>query len=156
MAKPMVDVTVTGADQLAKLGAALKQAPEDLRKELGAGLRRAVRPMPAIFKAGALGFLPFRGGLAETVAEGMRFRTKISTSGNNVGMRIVASLPGHDLAAMNRGRLRKPVFGNRRIWVTQQIREEWWTDSGLVAVPAVRAEAVNAIEAVARKLVERA
>jgi hypothetical protein len=156
MAKAAVDISVTGADKLAKIAAALKQAGhEDLRKELTAGLRRGTRPMPAVYKAGALGFLPFRGGLAEEVAAGMRFSIKVRTGGKSVGVRIVASLPGHDLRSMNRGRLRKPVFGNRRVWVNQQIRPEWWTDSGLVAIPAVRVELVRAIDAVGRKLESR-
>jgi hypothetical protein len=144
---------VTGADKLERLSKALRDAGDkDLKRELGKGLRRAVRPMRETFKAGALGFLPFRGGLAEDVAPGMRFRTKIRTGGKSVGVRIVASLPGHDLNAMNRGRLRHPVRGNRRIWVNQQIRANWWDDSGLVAAPPVRVELVKAIDEVAAKL----
>jgi hypothetical protein len=148
---------VTGADKLARLSKALREAGDkDLKSELGKGLRRAVRPMRETFKAGALGFLPFRGGLAEEIADGMRFRTKIRTSGKSVGVRVVASLPGHDLNAMNRGRLRHPVYGNRRNWVNQQIRPAWWDDSGLVAAPAVRVELVKAIDEVAAKLEAKA
>lgn len=144
---------VTGADKLERLSKALRDAADkDLKKELGKGVRRAVRPMRETFKAGALGFLPFRGGLAEEVADGMRFRTKIRTGGSSVGVRVVAALPGHDLAAMNRGRLAHPVYGNRRVWVNQQIRPDWWDDSGLTAAPAVRVELVKAIDEVAAKL----
>jgi len=149
----LFSLKVTGADKLERLSKALREADaKDLKKELGKGLRRAVKPMRDTFKAGALGFLPFRGGLAEEVADGMRFKTKIRTGGKSVGVRIVASLPGHDLSAMNRGRLRHPVYGNRRNWVNQQIRPNWWDDSGLVAAPAVRAELVKAIDEVAAKL----
>jgi hypothetical protein len=151
-----VDIRVVGADKLARLSRALKDAGDkDLRRELGAGLRRAARPMRETFKAGALGFLPHRGGLAEEVAVGMRFTTKVGT-GANPSVRITASLPGHDLPAINRGRLRKPVFGNRKVWVTQQIRPGFWTDSGYVAAPAVRVELVKAIDAVAAKLEAKA
>lgn len=147
-----LDIKVVGADRLARLSRALKDAGDkELRRELGTGLRRAARPMRDTFKAGALGFLPHRGGLAEEVAEGMRFTTKVST-GKSPAVRITASLPGHDLPAIDRGRLRHPVFGNQHNWVTQQIRPNFWTDSGYVAAPAVRAELVKAIDAVARKL----
>jgi hypothetical protein len=155
MAKAAVDLTVTGADKLAKLAAALKEAGhEDLRKELGKAMGRAARPLKAAARAGAAQGLPYRGGLAERVATS-RFTSRTRTTGRNVGVRIVGA-SDMDLKAMNRGRLKHPVHGNRRVWVTQQIPPGWFTNSQLIEVPAVRAELVKAIDAVARKLKERA
>jgi hypothetical protein len=151
-------VEVRGADKLAHLGAALREAGnKDLQRELAKGLRRSVRPMKAAFKAGALGILPDRGGLAEQVAADTRYSTKIRT-GRSPSVRIVATLPGHDLSAMNRGRLRHPTHGHRaaKYWVNQQIRPGWFTDSGTLAAGDVRVELVKAIDEVAAKLVRSA
>lgn len=143
--------------KLDALAQALRDAgAKDLQKELTAGLRRAVRPMKKELQRGALGILPYRGGLAELVVAGTRFRTKVSV-GKNPSVRISASLPGHDLAAMERGRLRHPTFGHRDgpHWVTQQIRPHWFSDSGVLAAQDARVEISKAIDNVARKLKDR-
>jgi hypothetical protein len=151
----MLSVEVRGTDKLTKIAAALRATPnKELRKELGTGLRRAARPMRAAFKHGALGILPYRGGLAEQVASDVRYTTKVNL-GTTPSLRIVASLPGHDLAAMEKGRLRHPVYGHRRVWVTQNIRPGWFSDSGALAVTDVRRELLKAIDDVAKKLEDR-
>lgn len=150
-----VSVDRAGETKLRNLATALKDAgAKDLQKELAAGLRRAVKPMRKEFQRGALGILPYRGGLAEQVVADTRYRTKVSV-GKNPSVRISASLPGHDLPAMDRGRLRHPVFGNRRNWVNQSVRPGWFTDSGTLAGQDARVEILKAIDQVAAKLEAR-
>lgn len=147
-------VTVTGAEQLGRLARAIRQAGDkDLQRELASGLRRAVRPMQREFKQVAGQVLPYRGGLAEFVVAGMRFRSKVSV-GKSPRVRITASLPGHDLDAMNRGRLRHPTFGHRdgAHWVTQEIRPGFWDDAGTLAAEDARKEIDKAVDIVAAKL----
>lgn len=151
-------IDTKGLDKLERVARAVQASGDKaLRRQVGIRLRRTAKPMQEAFKAGALGFLPYRGGLAEDVAAGMRFRTKVSL-GATPSMRITASLPGHDLRAMNRGRLRHPTFGHRSgpYWVTQQIRPNWWTDSGLVALPDVRRELLGALDDLIKQLKETA
>lgn len=149
----LVSVTIPPGDlaKLERLNAAIKAAPKELQKELADGLRRAVRPMPKTFRAGALGYLPHRGALGEWVASGMRFRTSVSV-GANPRLRITGSLPGHDLNALNSGVDRHPTFGHRDRWVSQRIRPGWWDDAGIVAAQEVGDEIVNAVDRAGTKL----
>lgn len=152
----VVSVTASPASRakLERLARALKETGnKDLRNELARGLRRAVKPMQREFRRGALGILPHRGGLAEWVADDTKFRSKVSV-GRNPSVRITATLPGHDLDAMDRGRLRHPTFGHRDgpHWVTQTIRPHWFTDSGVLAAQDARDELIRAIDTVAAKL----
>lgn len=152
---PLVSVYIPPGDlaKLERLNNAIKDAPKETQKELVDGLRRAVRPMSKVFRQGALGFLPHRGGLAESIASAMRFRTSVSV-GRSPRLRISASVPGHDIAAMNRGLLRHPTFGHRERgrWVSQVIRAGWWDDTGVLAAQDAADEIVSAIDRAATKL----
>lgn len=150
---PLVSVYVPPGDlaKLERLNAAIRNAPKELQKELATGLRKAVRPMPRIFRQGALGFLPHRGGLGEWVASGMRFRTTVSV-GANPRLRITGSLPGHDLAALNSGTDRHPTYGHRDRWVSQRIRPAWWDDAGVLAANEAGDEIVAAVDRAGTKL----
>lgn len=152
----MAGVSISTADRakLERLARAIREAGDkELEKELAAGLRRAIKPMQREFKRGALGILPYRGGLAEWVADGMRFRSKVSV-GSKPRATVIASLPGHDISAINRGRLRHPTHGHRDgpHWVTQEIRPGFWDDSGTLAAQDAAEEINKAIDAVAEKL----
>lgn len=77
-------------------------------------------------KQNALTVLPNRGGLAKLAASS-KFNINVTTKGRSGGVRIEAKLPGHDLVAMDRGRIRHPVYGNLRVWVSQAINRYWFT-----------------------------
>src|SRR5882757_3447026 len=128
---------VTGADRLARLGAALKDAGDkDMRRELFKAMQRAAKPMKAAARTAAREHLPRRGGLGERVA-GSKFSAKTSASGKNPGLRIIGA-GDLDLPALDRGRVRHPVFGNRHNWVNQQIPVGWFTNAMNEKAPAVR------------------
>lgn len=147
-----MDLRVTGADDLAALGKALKAAGDrELRRELMKGLQRAGKPAKEAAKAAARSELPSSGGLGEYVARS-KFSVRTRASGNSPGVEVVAKNAELDLPAMNRGRLRHPVYGNRNRWVTQQIKPRWFTDAMEAQAPQVRRELVAAIRAVAAKL----
>ena len=152
---PTVLVSTTiPPEQLAKLqrvAAAVGGVPKDVRRECERGLRQATAPMRRTFRAGALGYLPLRGGLGEWVTAGMRFRTSVSLS-PNPRLRISASIPGHDLPALNRGRDRHPVFGHRDRWVTQTVRPHFWDDAGIVGAQEAGDEISKAIDRAADRL----
>lgn len=146
-----VDIKVTGADRLARLGVAIKDAGDkDLRRELMRGMQRAAKPLKTAARTAALQHLPRHGGLNVRVAQS-KFSARTSVAGRNPGLRIVGA-GDLDLPALDRGRLRHPVFGNRRTWVNQQIPAGWFTNAMNAHAPAVRAELIKAIETVATKL----
>lgn len=145
-----IDISVSGADRLASLGAALRAAGDkDLRRELLKAMQRSAKPLKAAAREAAATRLPRRGGLAERVA-GSRFSAKTRTAGKNAGVRIVGA-SDLDLRSMDRGRLRHPVYGHRR-WVNQQIPAGWFSDALEERAPAVRVELVKAIDEVAKTL----
>ena len=154
MATVIVSTTIPPEDRakLERVALALVDAPRNVRKECEKGLRNAARPMQRTFRASALGYLPLRGGLAEWVAAGMRFRTSVSLQPDRLRLRISASLPGHDLPALNRGRDRHPVYGHRDRWVTQEVRPNFYDDGGTVGAQEVEPELVDAIDRAADRL----
>jgi hypothetical protein len=149
------DITITGADKFAKVAKALKQAGDkELRKELYSGINRATKPMRAEAKKSAERKLPHAGGLNKRVA-----RARLSTrrrAGRNPGVKIVATGMSQ-LALMDKGRLRHPVWGNRGRWVNQPIPEAegWFTEPMQDGAPVARREIVRSLDQVAKKLARR-
>ena len=147
------DISVRGANQLADLAKDLKAAGyKELRRELYRGISRAMKPLAEEARKSARENLPRRGGLNEVVASS-RFTARSRMAGRNPGVRLVGAKKGHDLSAIDRGRLRHPVFGNDW-WVTQIIEPGWFTDglSDSVVVAPVRKEILRAMDDVARRL----
>lgn len=122
-----IDVKIDGAEKLARVAGAVQNTAPELRKDLLRGLRAAAKPAVKEIKAEARSTLPQRGGLAEWIAKstiGLRTRT----SGKSAGLRIEGRKSGHDLDALDRGRLRHPLFGNRRHWFQQDIKPGFFTN----------------------------
>lgn len=146
-----VELTVQGGEKLGVLAARLKETGNtELRKELFRGIQRAAKPLRAAAANAARENLPKRGGLNEWVASS-KFTISIR-SGRNPAVRVKGNKQGHDLAAMDRGRLRHPLFGNRKLWFTQQIRAGWFSEAMQRESPGVRREVVNVIDDMAREL----
>lgn len=155
----MGDFEVRGAEKFEKVAKALKQAGDkELRKELYAGINRAAKPMTKNVKDSTPKYLPRRYALelSKTVKISVRRRG----AGRNPAVYLVAKAKtstgkDRDLASLNRGRLRHPLFGNRKHWYDQRVRPDWWTDPLLESAPQARKEIVKAIDGVARKLARK-
>lgn len=124
-----------GAEDYARLARALKAAGrKDLQRELGRAVREGGKVVRGEGRVVAVEWLPSRGGLGPRTARAA-YRTRMR-AGRSPSVTVVASLRKQDgggkvdLRAMDRGRLRHPVFGRGR-WVTQQIRPGWWSEVGL-------------------------
>jgi len=88
--KPGAGITADASDFIA-VGRALRQAGDKgLRRELFKAVQRATKPAKAEIKKSALTTLPKSGGLNRWVAD-VSVVTKQAYSGQNVGVRIVAS-----------------------------------------------------------------
>lgn len=151
----MGNFEVRGAEKFERVAKALKQAGDkDLRKELYAGLNRATKPLRGEAKKSAGANLPRAGGLNKRVARA-RFSTRRRT-GKNAGITIVAK--GMDqLALMDRGFVRHPVYGNRRRWVVQPIpdAEGWFSKPMEDGKPQAQREIVKSLDDVAKKLAKK-
>ena len=60
-----------------------------------------------------------------------------------------------DLKALNRGRLRHPLFGNRKHWYEQSIPPGMWDDAILKVAPTVIGDTADVLEAFVEKEVMR-
>lgn len=145
-----MDIRVTsGAETLATVSKRLKDIGDRaLKNELARNIRAVTKPVIADLRQAALRTLPREGGLAARVA-GSKIGTRTTTTGNNVGVRIVAR-SGYDLDAIDRGTLRHPVFGTDR-WVTQSVPAGWWSKTLKADEAKVREAVINAVETIGRK-----
>jgi hypothetical protein len=150
-----IDVEIRGAAQLERLAAVVKlTADKELRKDMLAGIRAAARPMATSIKTEAAAVLPHTGGLNEWVAKSP-ISPRTRTSGKNAGVRITGRKTGHDLEAINRGRVRHPVFGHNA-WVSQSVDAGWWERGAMKQADTVRRDLLVAMERVAAKIARSA
>jgi hypothetical protein len=148
-----VDFTVKGAEEIQVIARSLKAAGDTgLRKELLAGINRATKPLKAGVRQSALTVLPKRGGLNLLIGAA-KLSTQTRSSGRNPGVRITAKAPGLDLRSIDRGRLRHPVFGDKRVWVSQAVAPGFFGRPLEAGAGDVRRELMDALEAVAAKIV---
>jgi hypothetical protein len=150
----MLSMSVGGAAELRYIAARLrKTAAVGLRKELGKAQRQAFRPLEKEIKGEAGVSLP--SGYAPPMAR----TVKVSVSTRLGEMAVTARIFARgrkelrDVASVNRGLLRHPLFGNRRYWFRQGVRP------GFVDRPVRRLEdrivreSRDALERVANEIV---
>lgn len=144
---------VEGADQFFALARRLKEAGDkDLQREMYRGMNRAVKPLRERVKQSAVDTLPRKGGLGALVASKTKIRVQRRTGVRSVGIKLLATWDGHDVKALDAGRLRKPLFHNRRHWYSQTITPGFWTSPTGSSGPATQAQLLVAMDAVKRKI----
>ncbi|MFD9047688.1 hypothetical protein [Streptomyces zaomyceticus] len=166
-------VRIVGTEQLVELHNRLRRADEArVAALLTRRIRRAAEPLQADLK-NTIRALPIRseprkagkrGGptsttrpLRATVAEAVRISVRTTRP---VGARVWVdrwSLPS-DLqkmaAAMNTptGRIRHPVFGNRRRWANQWTTPLWWDKTVRSHTPRMRSEVERVLTDIRRTI----
>jgi hypothetical protein len=144
-------LSVTGAEDLGVLAKRLKEVGDkELKKELLRGIRAGTKGTHAKIRASARMNLPKRGGLAEIIAKS-KISTKTRMSGRWTGINIKATSK-HDVASMNRGSLRHPIFGRSGKWDEQPVPVGWFTHPIEADADTIRAEIQKVMADVAAKL----
>jgi hypothetical protein len=152
------ELRIEGAAKFGTLAKALKQAGDkELRKELYAGINRAVKPLSESVKVETKNYLPRRYAfeLAKSLKVKARRRAGRDPSVRLVGQAKTPRGKERDLRSLNRGRLRHPLYGNRGYWYNQEVPPNWWDDPLLEGVEPVREELVNVLEDIAHKLEQK-
>ena len=150
----MVDIQVRGADKLHVLARVLREASDkELQRELYRGLNRSVKPLRQDVKDAIPDFLP--GRYAVELSRDLSIRTRRRSGSANPAIYLVGSAKTRDIASLNRGRLRHPLFGNRKRWYDQRIKPGFWTDTLERGAPRVRRELVIVLNDVARKIARK-
>ncbi|MER6098338.1 hypothetical protein ABT154_21270 [Streptomyces sp. NPDC001728] len=164
-------VQITGTGQLLDLSRRLRSAGGPrLRANLQRRVRRAAEPLHGDMqqtirnlpitskgrKAGSRGGpSPTTRPLRDTIADAVRISVRTSS---NPGARvwIDRSLLPSDLRGMpttlNSGRIRHPVYGNRRRWAQQDTTPLWWERVVRTHTPRMRAEVERVLSDVRRDL----
>jgi hypothetical protein len=116
-------------------------------------MRLAAKPMVDAAKESARENLPHSGGLNTYVADGAKIaaRNRVSVA-RSVGVRIVATEGGVNLTRMDKGVVRHPVYGNRSVWVNQDIASGWFTKPLNERAPVAQAEIVMAMNIIGRRI----
>lgn len=141
-----------GAKKFAALAKALREAGDgQLQKELYSGINRAVKPLTAAVKKSTPQFLPRR--YAFELAKSLRVKARNRRDGVTLlGAASTKRGKERDLASLNRGRLRHPLYGNRGFWYDQKVKPNWWDDPLLQGADEVREEIEQVLDGVARKI----
>lgn len=138
---------VDGTAQFRELARKLKQAADkDLPDEMYSTVRDAMTPLQDQIRLSAVAVLPRRGGLGALIAQ-----SPISISKRPGGISLKGS-SGHDIAALDRGRARHPLFGDKTHWYIQPVPAGWWSTPTERSKPSIQAAVEQAMENVKRKL----
>ncbi|MFJ4974212.1 hypothetical protein ACIP6X_02475 [Streptomyces coeruleorubidus] len=164
-------IRVIGTGQLLELSARLRRAGhENIRASLQRRIRRAAEPLRNDLQDTIRGLdirsqgrgSGKRGGpspttrpLRATIAEAIRISVR---TGGNPGARVWVDrdrLP-RDLRNMpnviNTGRIRHPVFGNRRRWAQQTATPLWWDKTVRAHQSRITREVERVVDDVRRRL----
>lgn len=145
------EIRVDGARQLAQLSRAMANATPELRRELARGIREGTEPLKQEAINNIEPTLPSRGGLAAAVKADTKIVTVRRGRGANPGVRLTAR-SRRNVRRMDRGRLRKPLFGNRDFWYTQQIPPGWFSTPMVAGAPRLRRVLVEHLNIVGKKI----
>lgn len=164
-------VQITGTGQLLELQRRLRAAGnENLRRSMQRRVRRAAEPLQADLQQTMRGLQlrsqstpvrrrpsPTTRPLRATIAAAIRISVRTTSGSAGARVRIDRAALPPDLrtmpGAINSGRIRHPVFGNRRRWATQwPTPSNWWDATVRAHQPRMRAEMERIVTDVQRHL----
>ncbi|MFC5217335.1 hypothetical protein [Streptomyces coerulescens] len=166
------DIRVTGTGQLLELSAKLRRAGhENIRSSFHRRIRRAAEPLRNDLQDTIRGLnitsqgrgSGKRGGpspttrpLRATIAEAVRISVRTGSSpGARVWLdrsRLPADIPVGLVNRLNEGRVRHPVFANRRRWAQQNTTPLWWDQTVRAHQPRITREIERVVDDVRRHL----
>lgn len=166
------DIRVTGTGQLLELSAKLRRAGhENIRNSFHRRIRRAAEPLRNDLQDTIRGLnitsrgrgSGKRGGPSPTtrplraaIAEAVRISVRTGGSpGARVWLdksRLPSDIPLGLVNRLNEGRLRHPVFANRRRWAEQNTTPLWWDQTVRAHQPRITREIERVVDDVRRHL----
>lgn len=147
-----MDIVVTGAGELKRLGDRLKREGEKgLQKELRRGVAKAVRPLQKSVKAEMGTYLP--SGYTPVLRKALRLRTSNRSGGVRINAVAAGKKRRRAIAKINAGVLRHPVFGHySRPWVDQAVTPDFFYGPLRRGAPVVRDEIQNVMREIASRI----
>lgn len=124
---------VIGASELGVVARQARLAGGKLLPDLKRGLSSLGKPAKKHVVAAIEAKMPKSGGYAGLLVKATRVRVASDTGLTTAGVTIKTYADGQsrrrDVPSLNRGRLRKKVFGNVNRWVTQSVPAGFWDDA---------------------------
>jgi hypothetical protein len=165
------DVRILNTGSLLELQRRLRAAGgENIRSSMQRRIRRAAEPLRDDLQSTMRGLTirsqgrstrpggpsPNTRPLRATIADAIRISVRTTGSGAGATVWIdkgrmppdMKTIPGH----LNTGRLRHPVFGNKRRWVNQYASPPWWDTTVRRHRPRMEAEVERVLGDVRRRL----
>ncbi len=125
----------------------LKAADKKLAARMRKTLRQSVEPMAKEAMEAGSDEMPAAGGLAAKLRAS---KPAVSLGASSATVRL--KVKGIDLAGMNAGKLRHPVFGNTKKWVAQDVPAEAFSRALEEKADQVREAFADAMRDVAKEL----
>lgn len=131
-----------------RFAAKLKGAEPAVRRAIRKRLREAGKPLGEHVRDEGSGSMPSRGGLRSRLL-GSPIAVALKTSGIDIW---VGNRRKSQIAPLDRGVLRHPVYGNRKKWVAQDVPEGAYSEAWESASPEVRARFEQVLADVMKEL----
>lgn len=123
---------ILGVSELGVVARQARLAGGKILPDMRRGFAALAKPAKAAVVAQVEAKMPKRGGYAAVLARAIRVRVATDTGFTTAGVAIKTYADGQsrrrDVPALNRGVLRKKVFG-RQVWVTQRVPAGFWDDA---------------------------
>lgn len=166
------NIRITGTGQLLELSARLRRAGhENIRASFQRRLRRAAEPLRDGLQS-SIRDLDIRGEgrragkrggpspttrpLRSSIADAIRISVRTAGSpGARVWLDrslLPPDIPAGLVERLNDGRVRHPVFANRRRWTQQNATPGWWVRTVRSHIPRMTSEVERIIDDVRRRL----
>ena len=119
----MLTVTVTGQAEMRRVADRMRRADRDLDRDLTSGIRKAVKPLGAAIKKAVpvytpSGYTPVLAGSIQTTTSVRRVRA----AGVSIKVFAPGKVKNRDVKAIAEGRLKHPLFGDRKRWYTTTVK----------------------------------
>lgn len=122
-----LEVEIVGAATLASLAAQIRtEGRKDLSRKLSDALNEVTVPVRARIRQEAAATMPKSGWYANVFTKSLRFRNNRRAGGQQASLTMITYADGkserRDIVALEHGRLRHPLHGNRDAWYVTKIR----------------------------------
>lgn len=146
---------IVGVSELGIVARQARLAGGKILPDMKRGLSSLGKPAKAHVVAAIEAKMPKRGGYAGILARAVRVRVATDTGFTTAGVTLKTFADGQsrrrDVPALNRGILRKKVFGRPNRWVTQRVPAGFWDD----AMDKTSADAQRRVREVLDQTIER-
>lgn len=121
------------APDMRRIGAELRKAPTEMRREITREMRAPMTRVAAKQRAAARAMRGKRAVPSEWATQaGRDVRVDLVLTGQRprAAIRVRRSSDGRGPWHLNRGKWRHPYYGNRERWYEQRVTKGWFDDTG--------------------------